>query len=79
MTSKQEINEDVRKLVIARIDANMPANIKMSIGGGGTLSKDEMIEHVKKGDKQGIQIMEMHMNFLRAVANGQLARELNKV
>ncbi|MDP2749950.1 MAG: hypothetical protein Q8O89_03910 [Nanoarchaeota archaeon] len=76
---KQEINEEMKKLVIARIDANMPAGIKMSIGGSGTLSKEEMIQHVKKGDKQGIQIVEMHMNFIRAITSGELIKELNKV
>jgi hypothetical protein len=74
-----EVNEEVKKLIIARIEARMPSNIKMSIGGIGSLSKEEMIEHVKKGDEQGQQIVTMHMNFIKAVTSGELIRELNKV
>ena len=74
-----EINEEVKKLIIARIDARMPPDIKMSIGGGDTISKSEMIEHVRKGDKQGKQIIQMHLNFIKAVTSGKFIEELNKV
>jgi len=79
MIDKQEINEETKNLVIARIDANMPSNIKMSIGASGSLSKDEMKEHVKKGDEEGIQIVNMHLNFIKAVANGDFIREINSI
>ncbi len=74
-----EMNEDIKKLVIARIDAKMPAHIKMSIGNLGSLSKEEMIQHVKDGDEQGKQIVQMHLNFIKAVTSGQLITELNKI
>ena len=74
-----KINEEIKKLVIAKIDARMPSNIKISIGGGGSMLKQEMIEHVKKGDEQGKQIIQMHMNFIKAVTSGELIKELNKV
>jgi len=73
-----EINESVKKVVIARIEAGMPQHIKISIGGKDTLSKEEMIEHVKKGDEQGKQIIKMHLNFIKAVTSGELLREINK-
>lgn len=79
MKEELEINEKMKELVIARIDARMPPNMKMSIGGGGSMSKDEMIKHVKKGDEQGKQIIRMHLNFIKAVASGELIREINKV
>lgn len=74
-----EINEEVKKLVIARIDARMPPNVKMSIGGGNTISKSEMIKHVRNGDEQGKQIIRMHLNFIKAVTSGKFIEELNKV
>ncbi len=77
MKEKPEISEEIKKLVIARIDARMPANIKMSIGSGGSLSKEEMMDHVKKGDEEGRQIVNMHMNFIKAVTNGEFIKELN--
>ena len=77
MKEKTEINEEIKKLVIARIDAKMPPNIKISIGAGGSLSKEEMIEHVRNGDEQGMQIVCMHLNFIKAVTSGNLIREIN--
>lgn len=77
MKEKFEISEKIKKLVIARIDARMPANLKMSIGASGSLSKEEMIEHVRKGDKEGVQIVNMHLNFIKAVTSGDLIREIN--
>ena len=75
----EEINEDIKRLVIARIDAKMPSTIKLSIGDTGSLSKEEMIEHVNKMDTIGKQIVMMHLNFIKAVTSGQFLRELNKV
>lgn len=77
--TEQQINEEIKKLVIARIDAKMPPNIKISIGAGGSLSKEEMIECVKKGDEKGIQIVQMHMNFIKAITSGKFIKELNTI
>jgi len=77
MKEKSEISEEIKKLVIARIDARMPSNLKMSIGASGSLSKEEMIEHVRKGDEEGVQIVNMHLNFIKAVTSGDLIREIN--
>ncbi len=78
MNEEIEINEGIKKLVIARIEARMPSNIKLSIGSTGSMSKDEMIDHVKKADDQGKQIIKMHLNFIKAVTSGEFIRELNK-
>jgi len=75
----EEFNEKIKELVIARIDARMPSNIKMSVGNKGSLSKEEMIEHVKKGDETGRQIVRMHLNFIKAVTSGKLIREVSQV
>ena len=77
MKEKSEISEEIKKLVIARIDARMPANLKISIGASGSLSKEEMIEHVRKGDEEGVQIVNMHLNFIKAVTSGDLIKEIN--
>ena len=76
---KEEITNKIKELVIARIDAKMPSNIKISIGSTGSLSKEEMIDHVKKGDAEGKQIVQMHMNFIKAITSGQLLKEINTV
>jgi len=78
MSSEIEITENMKKLVIARIEARLPSNIKLSIGGTGSMSKEEMIEHVKVEDEQGKQIIMMHINFIKAITSGELIKELNK-
>lgn len=78
MTEEIKINEEIKKLIIARIDARVPLHIKMSIGNSGSMSKEEMIEHVKKGDEEGKQIIRTHLNFIKAVTSGDFIRELNK-
>jgi len=76
---KEDFNEKIKKLVIERIDAKLPPNIKISIGGIGSLSKEEMIEHVRKGDETGKQIIQMHLNFIKAVTSGKLIKEVSQV
>lgn len=80
-TNSQKIilDEDVKKLVIARIEAQMPSNLRLSIGAEGSLDKEKMIEHVKNGDDVGSQIVHAHLNFIKAQASGQLISTLNTV
>jgi len=69
--------EELRELVLARLEI-MPSNLKLSIGNYGTLTKQELIEHVRKGDDKGMQIVKMQMNFIRALSSGKLIEALNK-
>lgn len=77
--SKKEIKEKIKELVIARIEAEMPSHLKISIGGGKSLTKEEMIEHVKIGDETGKQIVDIHLNFIKAVVSGQLIKEITSI
>jgi len=79
MKEEKGINDKIKELVIARIDAKMPSNLKISIGSNGSLSKEEMIDHVRKGDEEGKQIVQMHLNFIKAVTSGQLIKEVNTI
>lgn len=64
--------EDIKNLVIARLDV-LPSDKKISIGSSGEFSKDELIAHVKKGDEVGKKIIEIEMEFLRAIKEGIIA------
>ncbi|MBR9683189.1 hypothetical protein GOV03_01495 [Candidatus Woesearchaeota archaeon] len=75
----ENIKKSLKELVIARIEARMPSHIKLSMGGVGSMSKEEMIKHVKEGDEQGEQIVKMHLNFIKAITSGEFIRELNSV
>ena len=74
--SENEITETMKNSVIARIDAQVPSNLKLAMGSYGGMSKEEMIEHVKKGDEIGKQIVKKHIQFLRAVAKGEITDAL---
>jgi hypothetical protein len=70
------LTEDVKELVIARLDI-MPPNYKLSIGNQGTFTKDELIKHVKEGDSVGNQIAKMQYSFIKALTTGKLMEVLN--
>ncbi len=69
----QETSNDIKELVIARLDV-LPPNIKVSIGAKGEFAKSELIEHVKRGDSVGQQIIKMELAFLRALKDGIIHR-----
>lgn len=73
----QEINDDIKELVIARLDV-LPPNVKVSIGADGEFAKSELIEHVKEGDSIGQQIIKIELSFLRALKDGVLLEEILK-
>jgi len=78
-SEKKEINETIRNSIIARIDAQVPSNLKLAMGNYGGMNKEEMIEHVRNGDEIGRQIIKKHLQFLKAVASGELTRALVSV
>ena len=65
MASEEEINE----LVIARLQS-MPEEQKISVGSLGEFDKYDLIERVKKGDEVGKKIVEIELEFLRALKKG---------
>ena len=56
--------EEEWKIVEARIMA-MPPNIKMSIGGA-SVTKEELLEHLKRKDETGALLVKVHFNYLRS-------------
>ena len=74
-----EIAEKLKEVVIARIEAQVPSNYKLYIGSYAGLSKEELIEHVKKGDKIGKFIVKAHLSFMKALASGEFIKTINSV
>lgn len=73
---EKEISEDLKELVIARLDV-FPKNKKISIGSEGDFTKKQLIEHIKKGDEIGEKIIEIQINFLKALKEGKLLEQIN--
>lgn len=70
MTNKQnrkadEIDEDIRKLVVARLSVLSP-DMQITIGADGTYSRDEMISHVNANDDIGKKIEDIQLEWLRS-------------
>ena len=74
----EEINEDIKEIVIMRIET-MPSDLKLSIGNGKSLTKEEMIEHVKTGDEIGKQIIDSQLSFMKAIAKGEFTKAISSV
>lgn len=62
----KEIQEEIKKLVIARIKASSD-DLRISIGSTG-YTKGQMLKSVEKGDKIGQEIIEIQMGYLRDMA-----------
>lgn len=63
--------KDIRQLVVERIKV-LSSGRKISIGSEGSFSKEELIDHVNKGDKIGEKIVKVQMNYLRSFKTGFL-------
>lgn len=74
--SEQEISEDIKELVIYRLEVLSPEK-RFSIGANEKeFTKDELIEHVKKGDEIGQKVVELELTFLRALKDGTLLEDV---
>jgi nucleoid DNA-binding protein len=69
MEEKEKITEEIKKLVIARIEV-LPENKKISIGNFGEFSKEELINNINKNSDIGNKIIEIELEFLRAMKKG---------
>jgi len=77
---QKKLEENIKQLVITRIKAEMPDNLRLCIGQeGGGLSSSEMIRHINDNDEIGKQIIKSHLNFIKAQSSGQLLSALNSV
>jgi len=76
---KIELDDDIKQLVITRIEAQMSPHLRLSIGEGGSLGINEMIKHIKDEDQIGKQIITSHLEFIKAQASGALISALNSV
>ena len=80
MTEKdfKPINENLRDLVIERIEVASP-DLKLAMGSHGIFTKEEMIEHIKKGDEIGQKIIDSNLSFLKAVASGTFTKAMASI
>lgn len=66
MDKKIEINDQVKELVIARLEV-LPEDTGISIGSAGEFSRDELIRSVREGNEIGRKIVEVELNYLQSL------------
>lgn len=74
MPNKKNNQREITQLVVERIKT-LSAGRKISIGSEGMFTKEELIEHVQKGDKIGDKIIKVQMEYLRSLKKGVLFDE----
>jgi hypothetical protein len=62
-------DEDIRKLVIARLSVLSP-DTSISVGSEGSFTRDELVKRVEKGDSIGEKLAEVEMEWLRSFKEG---------
>ena len=62
-------DKEIRDLVIARL-RNLSSDRKISIGGEGEYSKEELVESVKEKNKLGDKIIAIQLNYLESLKKG---------
>ncbi len=73
---KSETQEDIKKLVLARIMAASD-DLRIAIGSK-EYKKIDMINSVKAGDEIGKEIMNIQMEYLRDMAQGAIYQTSNE-
>ena len=74
LLKKQITDEDIRKLVIARL-RTLSSGKKISIGSDGEFTKEELIRSVEADDKIGKKITEIQLQYLRSLKEGLFLNE----
>ena len=69
---KESNSNEIQELVIARL-LTIPSNKTISIGNFGEFNRDQLIENVKSGSDVGRKIIEVELEFLRAMKQGIVA------
>lgn len=65
-------SEEVKALVVFRLET-LPEGKKISIGSKGDFSKEDLISHVRADDAIGKKIVEIELEFLRAMKGGLIS------
>ncbi len=68
---KQQIQEDIKELVIARLKA-IPQDFNISFGGNESLTRDEAIQNIIEESDLGREIIDIQLKFLKDMTKGDL-------
>lgn len=67
--TKSQKTEEIKKLVIARLDT-IPTDVSISIGSEGSFSKKELIDQIIADTELGKKMIEIDLEYLRSLKKG---------
>ena len=67
---------DFQQLVYTRLQS-FPRGYDISIGGHGTITKEEALSHVANNDEIGQLLIQINRNYFDAIKSGKLYAGLN--
>ena len=70
-TKKILSDEEIRKLVMARLSVLSPDTI-VSLGADGSFTRDELVKSVERRDEVGEKLAEIQMKWLRSLKGDTL-------
>ncbi len=70
----KEKKEEIKKLVIARLDT-IPPNISISVGSEGNFTKQELIEQIQNDTVIGEKMVRLELEYLRKIKEGKYYAE----
>lgn len=70
---KSETREQLKSIVIARLEI-IPSYLRLSVGES-EYSKEDAIEHVRKEDNIGRQVMIAQLQFMQDLARGNIYKD----
>lgn len=73
--AEDQLKEKEIELIILRLET-LPPNVYFSSGNGSNTSRNDMIKHVRKNDETGREFIETEMEFLRALKDGKLLKQI---
>lgn len=71
----EKISEELKKIVLWKLDM-VPSHFKLSVGNKGSFTKEELKQHIEKGDEIGVLFAQMQLNFMKALASGEFSKAL---
>ena len=76
---KPKISENVKELILYRLDASIPDHFSLSVGNKGTFTKEELREHILKEDEIGLLFIKINLDFMKAVSSGKITKVIENV
>jgi hypothetical protein len=74
--NNEEISQELKDLVIAKLDSSLNDRLVTFGDGSVTYTKAELLEHVKNEDEIGRRVIDVEVSYLDALKSGTLLDDL---